>query len=138
MSGAAFSGPPEDRQAIAELVAAYCDAVFRHDAEDWIACWAEDSVWRLPGMETKGRSNIKAAWRGAMANYALAGFFATPGSIQVSGDEAKVRVYTQETLILKAGGVTRIVGAYDDRLVRQDGVWLFASRTYSILHHEGA
>ncbi len=136
MTAKAYEGALEDRIAIRERIDAYSDAVFRIDADDWIACWAEDSVWRLPGMETKGRANIKAAWRGAMTNYALAGFFATPGSIRISGDAAEARVYTQETLVLKAGGVTRIVGAYDDRLVREGGEWLFASRDYAILHHE--
>jgi hypothetical protein len=112
--------------------------VFRHDAEDWIACWAEDGVWRLPGMEVVGAAKIKVAWQGAMANYPLAAFFATPGSIEVDGDKADVRVYTQEILRLVTGGMRKIIGAYDDELVKQDGVWRFASRTYTVHHNEEA
>ncbi len=134
----AFTGPAEDRLAIRERIEAYSDAVFRHDAEDWIACWAEDAVWRLPGIDVSGRPQIKAAWQGAMAGFTLAAFFATPGSIRVSGDEATARVYTQEFLLLTAGGARRIVGAYDDALVKRDGAWLFARRAYSILHDEKA
>ncbi len=138
MSEAVFSGPVEDRLAIRERIEAYSDAVFRHDAEAWIACWAEDGVWRLPGIDVAGRPQIKAAWQGAMGAFTLAGFFATPGSIVVSGDRAKARVYTQEILILAAGGVRKIVGAYEDELVRIDGAWLFASRAYNVLHDEKA
>lgn len=132
----AFEGPLEDRLAIRERNDAYCDAVFRHDAEDWIACWAEGAVWRMPGLEVTGRDNIKAAWVGAMSGFSLAAFFATPGSIRVTGATAEARVYTQETLRLTDGGLRRIVGAYDDRLIKVDGQWLFAARTYAILHDE--
>ena len=126
----------EDRLAIRERIEAYSDAVFRHDAEAWIACWAEDGVWRLPALEVAGKDRIKAAWEGAMSGFTLAAFFATPGSICVTGHWAEARVYTQEVLALTAGGGRRIVGAYQDRLQKQGGVWLFASRTYSILRDE--
>lgn len=135
---AAFEGPLEDRIAIRERIEAYSDAVFRHDADAWIACWAEDGVWKLPGIDVTGRPQIKAAWQGAMAAFEMAGFFAVPGSIRISGDRAKARVYTQEILLLKAGGMRRIVGAYDDDLVKQDGVWRFASRAYKVLHDQQA
>jgi len=133
-----FSGPAEDRLAIRERIEAYSDAVFRHDAEDWIDCWAEDGVWRLPGTEVSGKANIKAAWIGAMGGFAMAGFFANPGAIEIDGDRAKVRVYTQEILALKAGGIRKIVGAYDDELVKQDDAWRFTSRRYHVLHDEKA
>jgi uncharacterized protein (TIGR02246 family) len=133
---AAFTGPLDDRLAVRERVEAYGDAVFRHDAEAWIACWSDDAVWRLPGMEVSTKPKIKAAWEGAMAGFTLAAFFSTPGSIRVAGEKAEARVYTQETLILRDGAARRIVGAYDDRLVRVGADWLFAERTYAILHDQ--
>ena len=131
-----FEGPNADRLAIRERIGAYGDAVFRHDAEAWIACWAENGVWRLPGLEVTGRANIKAAWEGAMAAFALAGFFAMPGSIEVNGDHATARTYTREVLVDHAGGVRRIIGAYEDTLIRKSRDWLFASRIYAILHDD--
>lgn len=131
-----FDGPVEDRLAIRERIEAYSDAVFRKDADAWIANWAEDGVWKLPGIDVTGKAQIKAAWVGAMSNFAVAGFFATPGAIEVRGDHASVRVYTQEVLIDHAGGVRRIIGAYDDELVKTDGAWLFASRAYTVLHDQ--
>lgn len=131
-----FDGPVEDRLAIRERIEAYSDAVFRKDADAWIANWREDGVWKLPGIDVTGKAQIKAAWVGAMSNFAVAGFFATPGAIEVRGDHASVRVYTQEVLIDHAGGVRRIIGAYDDALVKTDGAWLFASRAYTVLHDQ--
>jgi ketosteroid isomerase-like protein len=131
-----FEGPVEDRLAIRERIEAYSDAVFRHDAEAWIANWADEGVWRLPGVDVAGKAQIKAAWIQAMSGFAVAGFFASPGAIEVRGDQASVRVYTQEILVDHAGQLRRIVGAYDDILVKAAGKWLFSSRTYTVLHDQ--
>ncbi len=130
----AFEGPLEDRLAIRERIEAYSDAVFRRDAQAWISNWCEDSIWSLPGMQVEGRAAIKAAWVQAMAGFPLAAFFATPGAIEVRGETAQARVYTQETLTDASGAPIRIIGEYDDALVRQGGVWLFQQRLYRILH----
>lgn len=132
-----FEGPVEDRLAIRERIEAYSDAVFRHDAEAWIANWSEDGVWKLPGIDVSGKAQIKIAWMQAMSAFKVAGFFAVPGAIEVRADKAAVRVYTQEILVDHAGKTRRILGAYDDELVKIGGAWLFASRRYNILHDQG-
>ncbi len=131
-----FEGPIEDRLAIRERIEAYADAVFRRDAEAWIANWCEDGVWVLRGIEVSGRAQVKAAWIQAMDAFALTAFLATPGAIVVRGETATARVYTQEILTDASGAVRRIVGAYDDELARHSGVWLFRRRAYQILHDE--
>jgi uncharacterized protein (TIGR02246 family) len=134
----AYSGPLEDRLAIRERIETYSHAVFLKDADLWISNWAEDGVWHLPrmGVDLSGRANIRAAWEQAMSGFALAGFFAVPGAIEVTGDTATARSYTQEILMLKDGGQRKVIGAYDDNLVKRDGVWLFARRSYTVLHDE--
>lgn len=124
----------EDRLAIRERIEAYSDAVFRRDAEAWIANWGDEAVWRLPGHEISGKPQIQAAWTQAMESYSLAGFFATPGMIAIDGASAKARVYTQEVLVGRDGKVLRIVGVYDDRLAKTSGAWLFTERSYTVLH----
>ena len=131
-----FEGPIEDRLAIRERIDAYSAAVFARDAEAWIANWCEDAVWSLPGIAVAGRDQIKAAWIRAMDAFALAAFFATPGSILVRGATAAATVFTQEILVDAQGGVRRIVGAYDDTLVKAGGAWLFQRRAYRILHDQ--
>lgn len=135
-----YKGPVEDRLAIRERIETYSHAVFLKDADLWISNWAEDGVWNLPsiGVEMVGRARIRAAWEQAMSGFALAGFFALPGAIEVDGDAATARSYTQEILVLKEGGVRKVVGAYDDTLVKRDGTWLFARRSYNVLHDEKA
>ena len=132
----AFSGPSEDRQAIRELMDDYSDAVFRHDADDWIDNWAVDATWRMPGVDVTGSAAIKAAWVQAMSAFKLAGFFSSPGSIEVDGEKATARSYTTEILETQAGAVIRIIGTYDDTLVKHGGRWRFASRTYRVLRQE--
>jgi uncharacterized protein (TIGR02246 family) len=133
-----YTGSVEDRLAIRERIETYSHAVFIHDADLWISNWAEDGVWQLPsiGIDISGRTNIRAAWEQAMGGFALAGFFAVPGSIEVDGDTATARSYTQEILVLKEGGLRKVVGAYDDTLVKRDRKWLFLRRSYNVLHDE--
>ena len=132
----AFEGAIEDRLAVRERIDAYCDAVFRRDPEAWIANWTEDATWSLPGLKVTGKDEIKALWIQAMEGFSLAAFFAAPGHIRIEGGRAEARVYIQEILVGRDGKVRRVVGTYDDALVKQAGTWLFASRAYTILHQE--
>ena len=128
-----FDGPLEDRIAIRERIESYGDAVFRRDETAWAACWAEDSAWDLMGTRVSGKANIVATWRGAMAGFSSVAFFSTPGAVNVEGDCAEARTYTLEFLVETGGKARRVIGQYDDRLVKQGGRWLFAERSYRIL-----
>lgn len=136
-----FTGPAEDRQAIRELLEAYADAVTRRDAEAWGATWAEDAEWSLPDYPeigtTRGRPAIVAMWTEAMKAYPGIMFEAWPGSIEVSGEGAVMRSYTAE--VYDQDGVTmRDRGVYEDTCVKQDGRWLFKSRSFRNIHRQHA
>jgi hypothetical protein len=131
-------GSISDRLSIRERIEAYGDAVFRRHAQDWIANWHDDAVWRLPGVELSGKPRILAVWTQAMEGFAVAGFFSVPGEIRVDGPRATARVYTREILVDHQGKVTKIVGVYDDILVNAGATWLFAERSYTVLHTETA
>lgn len=130
------TGPLEDRLAIRELMEAYGDAVFRHDAEGWADCWTQDAVWDLMGHEVRGLDAMIPAWKAAMSSFRLAGFFVFPGVTTVVGDTARSRSHTQEHLILNDGGARRIIGRYEDELLREDGCWRFAVRRYAVLNED--
>lgn len=132
----AYIGPLEDRIAIRELMEAYADAVFRHDAESWAACWIDNAVWDLMGSEVRGLAAIVPAWKGAMAGFRLAGFFVFPGEIVVDGERAQARSHTQEHLIGTDGGVRKIIGLYQDELRKNAGRWGFAVRRYTVLNED--
>jgi ketosteroid isomerase-like protein len=137
----AWNGDPTDRQLIRELIEAYSDAVTQRDAEAWGATWAEDSIWRLPHMgeglsEIKGRANIVAAWIEAMKLFPFVQMTGTPGRIDIQGDRALVRSYTAEVATTASGEEIRPRGQYEDICVKQNGEWLFESRTFTVLHGE--
>lgn len=129
-------GDLADRLAIRERIEAYGDAVFRRNADDWAACWAETAEWDLLGAVAHGRAAIRAQWEGAMAGFSSVVFLSVVGAIAVEGDRATARVYTEEVLVDLAGAARKVWGAYDDILVRHGGAWLFQRRAYRILHTE--
>jgi len=129
-----FTGSVADRLAIRERIEAYNDAVFRHDADDWAECWAEDAHWSVGGHEAAGRAAIRALWIRLMAGYEAVGMYAVQGAVAVEGDHADSRCYIFE-MQKQADGVERTLsGRYDDRLRRDaDGAWRFVSRAYTVL-----
>jgi uncharacterized protein (TIGR02246 family) len=127
-----FEGPIEDRLAIRELVDAYGDAVCQRDADAWVATWAPDGVWLLRGKTISGHADLRAAWLSAMAAYQFVSFAGRPGAIRVVGDTAMLRVQTSEWLVPVAGRPRCQVGTYEDRLVKIQGAWLFAQRSFTV------
>lgn len=128
-----FTGPIEDQIAIRALNDSYGDAVFRRDADDWGANWAEDAGWQLMGQEVHGRDAIVEMWKGAMAGFGFVAFFSQLGALRINGDGAEGTVYTHEVLETPDGNTLRPVGRYEDRYVRRGGQWLFAERRYAML-----
>ena len=135
----AFTGAAEDRLAIRELLDAYADAVTRCDADDWAACWADESEWALPDYPeigtVRGKVAILAMWVEAMKHYPGLMFEAWPGSIAVNGNATGVGSYTSE-VDDQNGVTTRDRGVYDDVCVKIDGGWVFKSRIFRNIHRQ--
>jgi hypothetical protein len=77
-------------------------------------------------------------WDGIWGLLDKMALFTEIGAIEADGGHATARCYCREILFLKAGGLRKVVGVYNDELVRQDGVWLFARRDYQTFMDEGA
>jgi uncharacterized protein (TIGR02246 family) len=136
-----YTGPFEDRLAIRELLEVYADAVNRNDAQAWSETFADDAQWALPDYPeigtTTGKEAIVAMWVEAMKQYPGIMFEAWPGSIEVQGNTATMRSYTSE--VYDQGEMTvRDRGVYEDTCVKQDGRWLFKSRSFRKLHRQQA
>lgn len=132
-----FSGPLEDRIAIAELNGTYADGVVRFDAATWGSVWAEDAHWNLMGHEVHGKDAILALWNGAMGGLEAVSFQCVPCMIEVTGDTATSRVQTQEILKPKDAPARHVGGLYEDKLAKIDGRWVFTSRTFKIIAEFG-
>jgi len=132
-----FIGPVEDRLAIRELVATYGDSVTRRDGDAWGALWAEDSFWSLPGVpgmeRIEGRKAIIAAWTEGMKQFPFQVNVQTLGAVKVEGDRASGRCYTHERVKDLSGQSQIWINVYHDEYVKNDGNWLFKSRTLEIL-----
>ncbi|HZU64709.1 MAG TPA: nuclear transport factor 2 family protein [Novosphingobium sp.] len=140
-----YTGPLEDRILIRELIETYAHGVMTRDAALWGGTWAEDAFWALPEWPDlegfSGKAAIVAGWAESMKVYGIDGcrkpmiYVATPGSIEVSGAQAKAVCYTSEIFDDPATGETkRVRGRYDDELAKVDGRWLFTRREYRIMH----
>lgn len=132
----AFEGPFEDRLRIRELYGSYGDATARCDLDAYLACWSEDGVRAAHGTECRGTAALRAHWTDSWQRLESMAFFTDVASIVVRGDAATARVYCREIMVLKGGGIWKVVGAYDDDLVRDGDRWLFAHKSYRLLINE--
>lgn len=128
--------PLEDRIAIRELGETYADTAFRSDREGWLECWIQDCVWITPFGELRGKPALAAQWGKIDEQFGMVGFFAMPAAIEVTGERALARCYVREIATVREGGLYKVVGRYEDELLRVDGVWRYARREYTALIRE--
>jgi AcrR family transcriptional regulator len=125
------AGPPSPAtdNALRHLVARYCDAVIRKDADAFAACWAADGVWNLAKPVT-GRDAIVTTFGKFMHSVKWLVQSAPNAVFEV--DEAAGtgtgRVLIHESYVTKKGEPGSLVGVYHDRYVRAGTAWVFAER----------
>jgi len=127
-----FTGPTEDRLAIRELYGSYADAAFAGDGAAWLACWADDCVWDTPVGTVTGKQGLKAQWDGLWSRIETMAFFAEITSIEADGDRARSRAYCREVSRWKDGSMIKVIGRYEDEVVRRDGRWKFTHRKFTL------
>ena len=132
----AFTGSIEDRLAIRELYSTYGDSSSRGDTEAWLDCWADEGVWHSHLFTRVGKAELREQWDQLWVAFEKVAFLGDLGSAEVHGEEAVTRCIAREIIRLKDGGIYKLVGRYDDLLVRRDGRWLFARRDYTPLVEE--
>ena len=132
----AFAGSIEDRIAIRELSGAYGYASATGDVDGWLACWADECRWLTVLGDVAGKHGLRAQWEKLWADWRCVAFSAEIGSIEIAGTEARGRTVTNETVHLQNGGLFKLAGLYDDRLVKRDGIWLYAERRHTPLFSE--
>ena len=125
------------RDAIADLVHRYADAVTQRDLDQWGACWAPDGRWEMRSDRIASDPEGRVALL-QMAFDALEGVvqLVMNGSVTELADGPAGRWYIVEHIRRTSGQTGLIIGHYDDRYVRIDGEWRFAARTL-VRHYEG-
>jgi ketosteroid isomerase-like protein len=130
-----------DRLAILELAYRYTDAVNRHDAAAVGRCFGRDGTWAVLApvdIAYRGSATIAEELERRFAGRDLIVQLVTAVVVTaVDGDTASARATVQE-MVRAADGSDgfRMVGIYDDRLARQDGEWVYASRTLHPVYFE--
>ena len=127
----ANSGSLEDRLLIRELYGLYGDASCRGDREAWLGCFTPEGQWNSHIFQCNGAAERQTEWDRLWADWDEVAFFSEIGWIRVTGDRAIARSYAREIVKLKAGGLFKLFGSYDDELERRDGQWLFSQRNYA-------
>lgn len=127
------SGPMEDRLAIRELFGLYGDASCKGDADAWLELFAEDCEWNSHMFNRKGKADLREQWDQLWLAFDKLGFLSEVGWIAVEGETARASSQAREIIRLKDGGLFKLIGHYDDELVRENGQWLFARRNYQPL-----
>lgn len=127
-----------DRWQIAELTARFADAVNRHDWQTVAQLCAEDAVWET----SAGKLGFRYQGRAAILEFllenpngveVLAYTTTTPFIETMSSNRARTRLNMTEYLRVRATGeIKQIVGVYSDELVKRDGRWQFAHRSFSM------
>ena len=125
-----------DRDDIADLVHRYSDAVCRKDRAQWADTWTDDARWDLgQGRVSTGKADIVDFWQQSVDRLVMVVQMVHNGTVTIDGHTAHGRWYLSEH-VSRGNGVFGIILAwYDDTYVREDGNWLFSSRSLGSLYH---
>jgi ketosteroid isomerase-like protein len=128
------------KQAVRELIDNYCDAINRNDWDRYEATFASDAVWEAPAldMHLEGAAAIRSTVSDLTKSADV--YLQTPAAVVVSivdADHATASCTVREQV--RTGGDTGMLmlGVYDDELVKLDGAWKFARRSFKLVYMEG-
>ena len=131
-----FSGLLEDRQLIREFYGAFSYASSCQATEEWLSFWAEECTWITNHFTLTGKAAVRDQWGNLWQNFEKVGLLCEVGSIKVEGDHASTGVIVREIIKMKGGGLYKLIGRYEDNLIRQQGQWRFLRREYFVIAEE--
>jgi hypothetical protein len=122
-----------DELAIRALAYAFTDAVNRRDAGAFESLWDENGIWEI-GAPLHSIANGAADIAAHMIQLAEPFEFfvqqAHSGGGVIDGDQATARWSVQETGRARNKGPYNNHAFYEDELVKREGAWRFARRSY--------
>ncbi|MBS9376093.1 nuclear transport factor 2 family protein [Rhodococcus sp. B50] len=124
-----------DVEAIKSLAALYATAVDDHDLKTVIRCFDSDGSFTRNGETVTGHQALRTYYRGLMDYYSVT--LHSPGwhvvTVEARGSARGLQTGHAESVL--NGELIRAAYRYDDRyLRRQDGRWVFAARTLSLMY----
>jgi ketosteroid isomerase-like protein len=122
-----------DELAIRALAYAFADAVNRRDAAAFESLWDENGVWDIGAplhSIATGAANIAAHMIALAEPLEFFVQLVHSGVVAIDGDQATARWSVQETGRTRNNGPYNNHAFYEDELVKRDGTWRFARRSY--------
>jgi uncharacterized protein (TIGR02246 family) len=124
----------EDIEAIRRLQIYYATRLDNRDLRGYTELFAEDGSWHGSSGEATGREDMYNMLVGMLDSEVGREFHVvTNSAVELAGDRATA---TCTFLVVSRGEdgnpYVRLLGHYDDELVRQDGRWLFSNRVANL------
>ncbi len=118
----------EDKLAINELVARYNMAMDQLQAADWAGTFTEDGELVIDGKSVaKGRAALTAMVENAAKGEYRGRHWVCNSIVDGEGNTARLRMYVL-SFAINDGITPRVMGEYDDALVKNGGQWKFQTR----------
>lgn len=127
----------ENQQLILTLAHQFSDAANRKDADLYRSLWASESKWIIGppiNKQFNGVDEIVDAFVHLLAGWEFFVQLTTSYHIKISGATATANFYVNEIARIKDGDSNYNLAMYQDKLVFQDGKWLFQERNYNVLY----
>lgn len=124
----------QDELAIHHLIARIAQLADGGTVEDYVACFTEDAQWDMPGAPRRGRADIRAGSEARRATNetgpdSFTRHLVSTIAVTIDGDRATARSYWQFYVNTATAPELRLMGQYDDELIRADGGgWLLDHR----------
>jgi ketosteroid isomerase-like protein len=122
-----------DELAIRALAYAFADAVNRRDAAAFESLWHENGVWEIGAplhSIASGAANIAAHMSELAEPLEFFVQLVHSGVVSIDGYQATARWSVQETGRTRNHAPYNNHAVYEDELVKRDGAWCFARRSY--------
>jgi uncharacterized protein (TIGR02246 family) len=116
-----------EKLAIQELCAVYCQTIDSQDSDGWARCFTPDGAFEFDGSVIRGHAALRE-YAEVHARVLRCRHMTLNHLYRIQGDEATGQSTTVVTLATEGGYKIFGQGAYQDRLVKQDGVWRFVHR----------
>jgi uncharacterized protein (TIGR02246 family) len=137
-SDLAWLGEARDRAAITDLITAYAQGIDDQRAEDVAGLFTQDCVFRVFEGEkgrAEGRAGVATMVRRLLSTFRATSHHVSNIRIELAGpDEAIATTYLHAWHRFADDRPDGLLWArYEDRVVRQEGRWLFARRTLRVV-----
>jgi ketosteroid isomerase-like protein len=127
----------ENQQLIITTAHQFSDAANRKDAALYRSLWAADAKWIIGppiNKEFNGLDEVVHAFEHLLAGWEFFVQLTTSYNISIDGNTATANFYVNEIARSNEGASNYNLAMYRDKLVFENGKWLFKERNYTVLY----